>query len=260
MNEIVSESDWHNCTCLPTLLFHNYRNHHPFRFRFLLLSWINRISKHFTPLQHHWFRQFAEWANQGGEYPCFPSGLPDCPEPRSDDSGVESSRRSLFESLRSQKILYALSYAHCLLEFNRMGMRKHRCPHVTIEMFQDNELIARYFRESTLESRKCGYRETRRSLRIRNRLCSEFRDVAGNPFRPLTFNPAWRTSPVLELAQTIDREQKYDLMPILADVLEETGCTNADILSHCRIDKSHVKNCWVVDLAMGVIDSLHAKQ
>jgi hypothetical protein len=40
-------------------------------------------------------------------------------------------------------------------------------------------------------------------------------------------------------------------MPILADMLEEAGCTNADILNHCRNGGEHVRGCWVVDLILG---------
>ena len=139
-------------------------------------------------------------------------------------------------------------------------MRKNRCHNVTSEMIRDNELFLKCIDESSLENRKSWHRESRRFLRIRNLTCGEFRDVAGNPFRPVTFDPAWRTSAVLELAQTIDRDEHYDLLPILADVLEEAGCSNIEILNHCREPAKHVRGCWVVDLAMGVIDSLHEKQ
>jgi hypothetical protein len=33
-------------------------------------------------------------------------------------------------------------------------------------------------------------------------------------------------------------------MPILADALEDAGCTNQDILSHCRSGGGHVRG-WV---------------
>jgi hypothetical protein len=40
-------------------------------------------------------------------------------------------------------------------------------------------------------------------------------------------------------------------LAVLADALEEAGCTNADILSHCRSPGPHVRGCWVVDLILG---------
>jgi hypothetical protein len=38
---------------------------------------------------------------------------------------------------------------------------------------------------------------------------------------------------------------------ILADALQDAGCDNYDILSHCRGDGQHVRGCWVVDLVLG---------
>jgi hypothetical protein len=40
-------------------------------------------------------------------------------------------------------------------------------------------------------------------------------------------------------------------MPILADAHEEAGCTNADVLGHCRQAGEHVRGCWLVDLLLG---------
>jgi hypothetical protein len=38
--------------------------------------------------------------------------------------------------------------------------------------------------------------------------------------------------------------------PILADALEDAGCTNQDMLEHCRQPGEHVRGCWVVDLLL----------
>jgi hypothetical protein len=40
------------------------------------------------------------------------------------------------------------------------------------------------------------------------------------------------------------------LLPILADALEEAGCTDPEILGHCRGEEEHVRGCWVVDLIL----------
>ena len=42
-----------------------------------------------------------------------------------------------------------------------------------------------------------------------------------------------------------------DDFAVLADALEEAGCTNPEILSHCRSSGEHVRGCWVVDLILG---------
>ena len=63
--------------------------------------------------------------------------------------------------------------------------------------------------------------------------------------------PAWRTSDVMLLAQGIYEEKAFDRMPILADALQDAGCDNDDILSHCRdTSLTHVRGCWVVDLVL----------
>jgi hypothetical protein len=81
--------------------------------------------------------------------------------------------------------------------------------------------------------------------------CRLVRCIFGNPFRPVTLNPAWQTSNVTALAQSIYDERAFDRLPILADALEDAGCDNADILNHCRQPGEHVRGCWVVDLLLG---------
>jgi hypothetical protein len=90
-------------------------------------------------------------------------------------------------------------------------------------------------------------------VRKRARLlyCHFFREVFGNPFRPLTLPPAWRTEAAVALAAGIYDERAFDRMPILADALEEAGCDDADVLTHCRGPGPHVRGCWVVDAILG---------
>jgi hypothetical protein len=77
------------------------------------------------------------------------------------------------------------------------------------------------------------------------------RDIFGNPIRPVTLNPTWQTETVVALATAIYADKAFDRMPILADALEDAGCDNADVLSHCRGEGPHVRGCWVVDLLLG---------
>ncbi|WP_246539627.1 hypothetical protein [Telmatocola sphagniphila] len=77
------------------------------------------------------------------------------------------------------------------------------------------------------------------------------REIFGNPFHPVTFDPRWQTTTVTDLARSIYATRGFDQMPILADALEDAGCDNQEILTHCRGDGSHVKGCWVVDLILG---------
>mgnify|MGYP000918290268 CR=1 FL=1 len=78
------------------------------------------------------------------------------------------------------------------------------------------------------------------------------RDIFGNPFHPVTFDPAWRTPGVSSLARRIHDALAFDRMPSLADALEELGCRDAEILSHCRVPTGHVRGCWVIDVILGL--------
>jgi hypothetical protein len=81
-----------------------------------------------------------------------------------------------------------------------------------------------------------------------------FRDIFGNPFRPVAVDPVWltwRDGTIPHLAQTIYDERRFADMPVLADALEDAGCTNADILQHCRQAGEHVRGGWVMDLLLG---------
>jgi hypothetical protein len=91
--------------------------------------------------------------------------------------------------------------------------------------------------------------------------CRLLHELFGNPFRPSTFDLAWRTwngGTVPKMAQAI-----YDsrLLPsghldaaqlaVLADALEEAGCDQAEVLYHLRRPGPHIRGCWAVDLLLG---------
>jgi hypothetical protein len=71
------------------------------------------------------------------------------------------------------------------------------------------------------------------------------------PFRSVTFDPSWLTDTVKRLAAAIYDERDFNSLPILADALEEAGCTNTEILNHCRQPGDHLRGCWPVDLILG---------
>lgn len=87
------------------------------------------------------------------------------------------------------------------------------------------------------------------------------REIFGNPFRPVTISPAvlaWNDGLVVRLAQAIyeDRQLPAGMLnngrlAVVADALEEAGCTDANILGHCRSDGEHVRGCWVIDGLLG---------
>jgi hypothetical protein len=81
---------------------------------------------------------------------------------------------------------------------------------------------------------------------------SLLRDIVGNPFRPVAFSPAWRTSTAVALARQMYDSREFGAMPILADALQDAGCEDEAILNHCRdANQPHVRGCWVVDLVLG---------
>jgi hypothetical protein len=79
------------------------------------------------------------------------------------------------------------------------------------------------------------------------------RDIIDNPFRPIPLNTswlAWNDGTVGKLTEGIYDERAFDRLPVLADALEEAGCIDADILSHCRCARPHVRGCWAIDLLL----------
>jgi hypothetical protein len=85
----------------------------------------------------------------------------------------------------------------------------------------------------------------RRGKRISDRLrpC-----LFGDPAR---FDPAWRTASALALARRVYDERDFGGLSVLADVLEEAGCTDAPLLGHCRGPGPHLRGCWAVSSVLG---------
>lgn len=75
-------------------------------------------------------------------------------------------------------------------------------------------------------------------------------DCLGNPFHPATLQPEWQQPKVRALAQGIYQDRVFDSLPVLADALEEAGCTDADIPGHCRGPGPHVRGCWLLNLVL----------
>jgi hypothetical protein len=87
------------------------------------------------------------------------------------------------------------------------------------------------------------------------------REIILNPFRLIPLDPAWRSwhdATIVRLAQAAYDERQLpagtldlERLAVLADALEEAGCTDADILGHLRGPGPHVRGCWVVDALLG---------
>jgi len=77
------------------------------------------------------------------------------------------------------------------------------------------------------------------------------RDLFVYPCGPVPFRDDWLSTPVVGLAETIDARGWFEDMPVLGDALEEAGCTDEDVLRHCRHESRHFRGCWVLDLVLG---------
>jgi hypothetical protein len=79
------------------------------------------------------------------------------------------------------------------------------------------------------------------------------REVIGNPHRPTVLRADWlnwNDGLALRLAWLIDEKEEFDQMPVLADALEEAGCTDQEVLAHCRSGERHGPGCWVLDVIL----------
>jgi hypothetical protein len=66
----------------------------------------------------------------------------------------------------------------------------------------------------------------------------------------LPAKPNWLTTDVRLLARGIAADRAFDRLPILADALEEAGCTDAAVLNHCRAAKAGEES-WLIPLLGG---------
>jgi hypothetical protein len=88
------------------------------------------------------------------------------------------------------------------------------------------------------------------------------RCVVGNPFRPPpSLAPPlldWHGGAAVKLAQAIYEERSLPSghldaarLAVLADMLEEAGCFDAELVSHLRGPGLHVRGCVAVDAVLG---------
>jgi hypothetical protein len=88
------------------------------------------------------------------------------------------------------------------------------------------------------------------------------RELFCNPFRPSPAIDAawlaWQGGTVTQLAEAAYHERHLPegalhptRLALLADVLEDAGCTDAELLGHLRGQGMHVRGCWALDLISG---------
>ena len=86
------------------------------------------------------------------------------------------------------------------------------------------------------------------------------RDVF-NPFRGVRLDRGvlgWQAGTVRRIAEEVYQDRRLPSgtfdpggLAVLADALEDAGCSEEAILSHLRSSGAHVRGCWAVDLILG---------
>ncbi len=86
--------------------------------------------------------------------------------------------------------------------------------------------------------------------------CDLIREVLGNPFRPACLGSLSLSSPLPVALAAYERvlpggHLDTVRLSVLADALEDAGCSDSDLLSHLRTPGLHVRGCWALDLVLG---------
>lgn len=61
----------------------------------------------------------------------------------------------------------------------------------------------------------------------------------------------WNNGTVVRVARVIYEERQFADLAILADALEEAGCTAVELLTHLRSSGPHFLGCWALDAVLG---------
>jgi hypothetical protein len=80
------------------------------------------------------------------------------------------------------------------------------------------------------------------------------RELFGNPFRPVRFDFDCLTGElnrIMALARRAYDYRDFSELPILGDMLEDAGCRDEAVLTHCRQSRPHIRGCWLLDQLLG---------
>jgi hypothetical protein len=85
--------------------------------------------------------------------------------------------------------------------------------------------------------------------------CPLLRDIVGDPWHPSTPpDPAvlaFNAGAARRLAESIYVGRRFEDLSVLADLLEEAGCTDAALLDHLRGPGPHALGCRALDAVLG---------
>ena len=218
--------------------------HVPQRFRFLAVSWGQRIA-HLIPAEsRQWFLGFVAWTLDGGPEPEWAPEDEFTPDGQVRvDAGWWASE--FIEALRFRNFDRATPWA---AHFAFLDPAQ-----INVSVPEPYRGRVKRLKAASEEARRLalaeqGRQSDERESALRLEFCEQFRCVAGNPFRPAYLRPEWRSEHVVAIAEAVERTGDYAVMPILADALEDAGCDCDALLEHCRGPGPHVRGCWAIDL------------
>jgi hypothetical protein len=127
-------------------------------------------------------------------------------------------------------------------------------------------VVAEYARQAAVRRAAGRPQRGRKSSQQARRTATEaenqaqaalLRDIVGNPFHPAAVQAAWLTPTVVALAQAAYEERELPSghlgvarLAVLADALEEAGCSRSSVLAHLRGPGPHVRGCFAVDAVL----------
>jgi hypothetical protein len=250
MARIASELEWLKCDQPQELGYFARGRLDPRRFRWLAAEWGGRIRHVFEPDDLPWLDAFIRWVAGAGPPPaevCHRQLFSPLDYPRHATFWA----RQCAEAIRQDDPLSAAAYAGVAAsaDYPFVPLAGPDFAHA----HRGRAAAKRAADRAREDAHRAAWQaaKTDHEARVRRECCDQFRDVAGNPFRPVRFDPSWRTEAVAALAAGVDADQAFERLPVLADALEDAGCADANILTHCRGDGPHVRGCWVVDLVLG---------
>ena len=86
---------------------------------------------------------------------------------------------------------------------------------------------------------------------MQDRIYRVFRDLFGNPFRPVSLHSSWSDRSIRSFSRRIYRQHDFARMPRLAEALIEKGHPEDELVEHCRNPAEHFRGCWALDLLLG---------
>jgi hypothetical protein len=219
------------------------------RFLWLAAEFVEQIRElgSFCPqIDQYWTTGFVAWVRGDGP---IPTGMvtysPDFDffPYRVESTPVDWAREAMFQNMQQRQWCSLAVNAYIVVAaqsqtYERLITQQHKPKSkAKLAQFKAKEQARELEWKNAINLREKSVEEV---------FCNSFRDVAGNPFEPVEFEPLWRTDTVMALACGIHAEAAFDRMPILADAMEEAGCNYPTILHHCRTEQHHVRGCWVI--------------